>query len=318
MLRGGRGVFSQLRFPGILFISVSANNGVSLHLALREQRLPYRPTAEKAPEIAANTSYFRYVGANSCKTFCSSSAGCCRSHRGQRRCGPRCGRVRAGCENTGRVEPASGRGTRRRHLALQAKPKPPPMGCALRGAFFHIHLLPGLCRMCCFAAAAAYCLLISSESHALLNQTPYEGHYFSIIILVKKTPNLLKEGDQVLFGKACFQQNQLVRHLLFFCRLFLVTNLCVGWLERSLAEDRCPPCPPAVRRNVLRGETFALSRTHAFPQYFRKFLNRINLSTRSISARCFSGPSMLFLDLAQPQSERRNARARWLWGCVYV
>ena len=94
--------------------------------------------------------------------------------------------------------------------------------------FFDSHLLLNLCRVC--FSAAAYCSLFSSESHTLLNQMPYEGYYFSIIILVNKTHNLLKEGNQVLFGKACFQQNQLVQHPLRFCHLFLVVkNFWVCW-----------------------------------------------------------------------------------------
>lgn len=122
------------------------------------------------------------------------------------------------------------------------------MGRARRGASFHI-LLPDLCKMRFSAAAAACCVLISSESHAWLNQTPYEEYYFSIIILINKTRNLLKEGNQVLFGKERFQQNRLVRPLLLFCRVLLVVKDSVRWPARPWAgitgRPTRPPCAAA-------------------------------------------------------------------------
>lgn len=184
---------------------------------------------------------------------------------------------------------------------------------------FLSNLLLNLCRV--HTAAAAYCSLFPSESQTLLNQMPYEGYYFSIIILVNKTHNLLKKGNQVLFGKACFQQNQLVQHPLCFCHLFLIIkNFWVCWFVWLLAEDCCLPNLPAVLHNILSSKIFALFGTQKFPQYFKTFLNKINLSARSVSACCFQAPRHYLLGWLSPKMSRgmQGHCGLWLLGCIYA
>lgn len=74
---------------------------------------------------------------------------------------------------------------------------------------------------------------------------------------------------------------------------------------------------PVVVHNIPLSKIFVLFSTHKFPQYFKAFLNKINLSTRSISARCFQAPPCYLLSWLSPKMSKGMQGRCGFW-IVYV
>lgn len=107
---------------------------------------------------------------------------------------------------------------------------------------FLSNLLLNLCRV--HTAAAAYCSLFPSESHTLLNQMPYEGYYFSIIILVNKTIIFSRKEIKCYLARPVFSKTNLsnIRCVSVIYSSSLKTSGFVGLFDCWPRIAACPTC----------------------------------------------------------------------------